>query len=329
MNLQLNATVGSNNLTIAIKGNNGSDPSATNPVLIPFRHSTIANGSPQFVSLQSALSFQINSGSTMGCVSGQMCRLWVLAICSTGLECTGSAGSDVVGLCAFNALSGANVAPINEAALQTSASGTNGGNSAQTYYCNISGVTARAIRIIGYVEIQEGSAGTWASGPTYTQLFGPGIKKPGDTVQSLSATFTASTTSSGITPTQTGTTLSISPTSAANPILVQANGNFEALSNPIVAQLSRGAGPTFIGNLAAYLPVAASFPITPASLMAVDIPNTTSSTAYCVYVNGITSGNAIWNPPVTGQTPTTSMRLKEIMGFLEPANDDQPLSMVG
>ena len=187
-NLQIVASVNTNALTIAVKtGSSGSaspaDPTPTTPVLIPFRDNTIANGDPKVVQVTAALSFTIASGSTMGCVSTQMCRLWIVAICSSGIDCTNVAGADVVGLCAFNALSGTSIAPINESALQTSAAGTTGGNSAQTYYCNIASVTSRAVRILGYVDIKETIAGTWATGPTYTQLFGPGTKRPGDLVQ--------------------------------------------------------------------------------------------------------------------------------------------------
>lgn len=190
VNLQINATVSANALTIAVKGNNGSDPSATNPVLIPFRHSTIANGSPVIRSLQAALSLTIASGSTLGTVNSQMAHLWVIAFDNGG----------TVALGVFNALSGVNVAPINEAALQTSASGTSGGNSAQTYYASTSAITAQPIRIIGYVEIQEVTAGTWATGPTYVQLFGPGIKKPGDVVQNVRTTTGTSTTGTTVIP---------------------------------------------------------------------------------------------------------------------------------
>ncbi len=200
VNLQINASVdGSNNLIIAVKGNNASDPSPTNPILVPFRDFTVANGVPKIVPIQSALGFQINSGNTMGCVSGQICRLWVVVICSTGLECTDSAGSDVVGLCAFNANDGSgSVAAINEAALQTSQSGTSGGNSAQAYYCNISGVTTRAVRTLGYIDITEASAGIWATNPTTVQLFGPGIIPPasGPQIMQVQEQETSGTSSS-------------------------------------------------------------------------------------------------------------------------------------
>lgn len=318
-NLQLNASVGSNQLTIAVKGNNGADPSATNPVLFPFRDTTIANGDPIIVSLQAALGFTIGSGSTMGCVSGQMCRLWVVAFNNAG----------TVQLCAFNALSGRSVAPINEGVLQTSQSGTSGGSSAQLYYCNANAVTNKAIRILGYVEISETAAGTWATGPTYVQLFGPGIKKPGDVMQSVSPTPITTMTNLQTTQTQSAVTASITPTSAAN--VIEANcfcSILLGLNGAAVLQFSRGTSPTLFGS-AAFVGSASS-PVfsLQASVYGIDIPNTTSSTTYYIYGQTTVNSNATVNGVGT-YNPSSVIVLKEIMSALEPANDDQPIRMVG
>lgn len=313
-NLSIIASVSANALSIAIKGADGNDPSAINPVITSFRNATIATGSPSIVSLTGALGLTIASTSTMGCVSGQMCRLWIALFNNSGTVVLG----------AFNALSGRNVAPINEAALQTCASGTSGGSSAQTYYCSTSAVTAKAIKIIGYVEIQEVTAGTWATGPTYVQLFGPGIKKPGDVVQGpIYNTFTTQTTGSGVTPTQTGVSLSIIPTSAANLIHVHAEGTESTTAGTPVAQLSRGTGPTLFGNLATTAPVAANVPGF-VTMTGIDMPNSTSSQTYSVYIlNAAAGGNPTWNPSLTGTTPTSMMEIYEIMGTLtDPANDN-------
>lgn len=333
VNLQLNATVATNALTIAVKGNNGSDPSATNPVLIPFRDNTIANGGPKNVSLQSALSFTIASGSTMGCVSGQMCRIWVIAICSTGLECTNSAGSDVVGLCGFNALSGLNVAPINEAAPQTSASGTSGGNSTQTYYCNITAVTSRAIRILGYVEIQEATAGTWATGPTYTQLFGPGIKKPGEVVQlQFTSTSTAATTSSATFAAMSGgLTLNITPTSAANVVEAEIAGAIQAGVSGSFVQIQIARGSTLIGvPSTSFIAPAIGTWSGQAYVKAMDVPNATTAQTYQAY--GKTTSGALTFPATSNGSPIVTgetILLKEIMSSLEPANDNLAFAKVG
>jgi len=337
-NLQLNATVATNALTIAVKGNNGSDPSATNPVLIPFRDNTIANGDPQIVSLTAALSFTVNSGNTMGCVNAQMCRLWVVAICSSGTACTGSGGAAVVALCAFNALSGTAVAPINEAALQTSQSGTNGGNSAQAYYCNLSAVTARAIRILGYVEIQEATAGTWALGPTYTQLFGPGIKRPADVVQvqynsngvqaTSSNSYTVSNTPPAPTNGASAVAQAITPMSAANVLHIEA----EAV---VSGSMSGGLG-AFLYNTTSTTTLSTALGISICSCLTKYqmVAGVTTAITFTEYYMSISAGTAYLNTLSSaaqlGGTAATWIRIEEIMGALDPpANDNLNLKMVG
>lgn len=319
VNLQLAATVSTNALTIAVKGIDGNNPSASNPVLIPFRDSTIANGGPKVVSLQSALSFTIASGSTMGCVSGQMCRLWVVAICSSGLSCTNSAGTDTLGLCAFNAVNGTSVAPINEAALQSSASGTSGGSSAQTYYCGISSVTAKAIRIIGYVDIKEVTAGTWATGPTYTQLFGPGIKKPADIVQTVMATSTAASNCGVGNYANTALAASITPTAEANLVRYSVSGLISGSgASANTMRVFRGItaiGPV-VGTQSGSGPVLGT-----GALMSIDNPASTSSQTYTAACQAGVSA--------TFPSPAGSIILDEIMGALTPANNDEPLRKVG
>jgi hypothetical protein len=315
VNLQLNASVGSNQLTIAVKGNNGSDPSATNPVIFSFRDTTIANGDPVIVTLSAALSFTIGSGDTMGCVSNQMCRLWVLAFNNAG----------TVQLCAFNALSGTSVAPINEGVLQTSQSGTSGGSSAQLYYCNASAVTNKAARILGYVEISESTAGTWATGPTYVQLFGPGVKKPGDVVQRIFSTNSTSYSATTSYAAATNFSQAITPTSAANPIFVHAEANYQTTANDgSNAQIGRTSCSNLVGNNAVLSGITAVIGMAPMS--AIDSPNTTSSVTYVLCLKASVNGATALN---NNAGNISSMSVEEIMGALEPANDDKPLRMVG
>lgn len=332
-NLQLNATVGTNALTIAVKTTSGADATATTPILIPFRSSTIANGAPNVAALGSSLSFTIASGSTMGCASGVMCRLWIVAICSSGLSCTGSAGTDVVGLCAFNARSGTSIAPINEAALQTGAAGTSGGSLAQTYYCNISSVTARAVRIIGYVDVQESSAGTWSSGPTYVQLFGPGIKKPGDVVQSGQFTTTTPTSSTSTTPTATALAGTINLTSAANVISLSAAGTVYSPNggnNAAILQLYKNTGTTAIGNISTLFVGSGSQSTSVTHNIAVDFP-AASSMQYGLYIKDSSSTTTFTFLDATVPGTNTGVLIwQEIMSSIEPANDNsRPLAMVG
>ena len=315
INLQLNASVGSNQLTLAVKGNNGSDPSATNPVIFSFRDTTIANGDPVIVTLTAALSFTIGSGNTMGCVSNQMCRLWILGFNNAG----------TVQLCAFNALSGTSVAPINEGVLQTSQSGTSGGSSAQLYYCNASAVTNKAARILGYVEISESTAGTWATGPTYVPLFGPGVKKPGDVVQRLFSTNSTSYSATTSYAAATNFNQAITPTSAANPVFVHAEANYQTTANDgSNAQIGRTSCSNLVGNNAVLSGSTVVIGMAPVS--AIDSPNTTSSVTYVLCLKASVNSATAFNNNVGN---ISSMSVEEIMGALDPANDDQPLRMVG
>lgn len=306
VNLQINASVNSNQLTIALKsGSTGGDPSVSSPVYIPFRDTTIANGDPVWTSVTGALSFTIGSGNTVGCVSGQMCRLWVVAI-------NAASGPQV---CVFNARSGNNVAPINEAALQSSASGTSGGSSAQTYYCGASSVSAKAIRILGYVEVQESVAGTWSTAPTYVQLFGPGIKKPGDVVQvAYGANATTTFTAAG-TFVATNTTVSIVPASAADLMMISHSGALQVTPPGTITfatEIRRGTvipvSPIVSGWVGSGSTGSIAFPTVGNGM---DFPNSSSTTTYTLYVSCDAEGCNYPSPALSG---SASIIVQEIMG---------------
>lgn len=337
VNFALSGSVGSNQLTISILGNDGNAPSSTNPVIIPFRNSTISTGTPVIRTITSSLSFTIASGSTMGCVSGQMCRLWIVAIDNGG----------TAALCAFNALSGTNIAPINEAVLQSSASGTSGGNSAQTYYCSTSSVTSKAIRIIGYIDISQVTAGTWATGPTYVQLFGPGIKKPGDIVQTLTTPNGSLITSTNTyMPTDTPPAPSngvlvasqaITPTSAANIVDVQAQvlvGNTAQSNLQTFGYVTQDAGTTPLATSSQATNVGSTNPTT-IPLRVRTVTNSTSSITFKLYGadhTGTMNINGAGGARNYGGTANSYITVNEIMSSLPtPANDDGSLDrrMVG
>lgn len=321
LNLTLGATVGSNQLTLSVCTNNSTlptcnAPSAVNPILVAFRDPTIANGDPIMRSLTAALSFTIGSGDTMGCVSGQMCRLWEFLIDNAG----------TVSLCAYNANSLGNIIGLDEAAVQTSQSGTAGGSTAQLLYCSASAVSAKSIRYIGYVDVQETTAGTWSSLPTTAQLFGPGIARPGTSLQRKTFNSTTPTSVSSATKTVTNTSAPITLSSAANVVRVTANGASQSgASSVISAQLSRGSGPTLVGEPNIGNTSSSNGGAIP--LSATDQPNTTSSVTYFVFIwNAQGSGTSQWIGTIAGQLFGSDITVEEIMGALEPANDDAPVS---
>lgn len=78
------ASVASNNLTIELKTLAGSDPSASDPVYIIFRNSTLTNGVSVVRAVTSSLSITVPSGGTLGHISGQLEYAFVYAIDNAG-----------------------------------------------------------------------------------------------------------------------------------------------------------------------------------------------------------------------------------------------------
>ena len=224
LNLRLNATVSGGALTVSIVGANNSAPSSSNPVRIPFRDATIAYGDPVIASLQSALSFSTpTSGNTIGAQSGGIAfRLWVCAYYN--------GGTLAVGL--FNASIATQIFGLPEGDLVTTAASTNGGSSAGTHYANVSTITNTPYRILGYLEWGSGltTAGTWASAPTKIVLFGPGIKKPGDAVQSI---YSGSGGSQAITPASAANLIKYSMTYIASAFQSTAVATFKRASTTL------------------------------------------------------------------------------------------------
>jgi hypothetical protein len=178
INLQLNASVASNLLTVAVKSNNGSDPSATNPVLIPFRDTTQANGDPVWVAVTAALSINTNAtGATLGSANSTPFRFWVVAF--------NNGGSAVLAL--INCLTANGPVSLDASTLQSTTAISGSAISTATFYTpNGTTLTSKAFCVLGYVEYTSGlaTAGTYSAAPDIVQLHGRGISLPGTLVQS-------------------------------------------------------------------------------------------------------------------------------------------------
>src|SRR5581483_12385401 len=98
----------------------------------------------------------------------------------------------------------------NEAATLSPAAISAGSTAAATWYA-ASSLTNVALRAIGFVGFSSGqvTGGVWATDHSLTQLFGPGVKKPGDEISRFYVSTAASTTSANVT--KTATSISISP----------------------------------------------------------------------------------------------------------------------
>lgn len=342
VNLQLNATVASNQLTVAVKGVNGADPSATNPVLVGFRDAS-STGTIVAGALQSALSFTLASTSSMGCTTAVTCRLWVTLICQT--ISSGTCTSILVGLSvqstpsatSSNTPSSQTVTnlpacyPLSEAALQSTGAGAGGGTQIDTIQTSVASLSSKPIRIVGYVEAIWTSGTGWASVPSVIQLFGSAVKKPCDIVQGpLYNLATSPTTGSGgSAPTPSSLTIGITPTSTLSLIRASADGSLQqgaGSSDYPFDRIYRATGAsaactTAIGNVAGSM---VGGPGTGASThnFAIDFPNSTSQLTYsiCMWESG--AGNATFCQNFGGGSACV-IEVEEIMGKLEsrPAHD--------
>jgi hypothetical protein len=215
-NVGIAATVSSKALTIALKGENGNDPSASNIVSMAFRDETLTTGTPNVRNVTGALSVVLSSGSALGFTAAETGRLYVWAIDNAG----------TVEL----ALSRTAVFPEENLVSTTAEGGAGAADSASIMYS----ATARtnvACRCLGYIEITTGAtAGEWDNAPTKIQIMGPGIKRTGDIVQTVIYQTGASAagttripqddTIPQITEGNEYMTLAITPTSAINKLLI-------------------------------------------------------------------------------------------------------------
>jgi hypothetical protein len=229
INLQINASVAGNALTISLKDANGNDPSASSPIIYVI--SSGGNSVPRAVT--GPLSITIPNGATIGTVSAQASRLWV-----------GLFDNSVLGV--YDSLSGMSIKSWDETSSTVGTAISAGATSAQTWY-TASGVTA-AFRIIGFVESNQPVAGVWTVAPSKIQLFGPGIRKPGDVIQDINAAIGASDSTSSTTfVAGTNNRITLSVQGAPNVIRVEASGTMASTAQSVattpggsIAQLSRG-----------------------------------------------------------------------------------------
>lgn len=241
INGSLAASVGSSALTVAVKTLAGTDPSSSDPVYLVFRNVTEATGTPTTLTLTSALSLTISSGSTMGTSASAPFRLWV------GIFNDGGTAR----LAAINCYTSTSVAALADGISNSTAEGGAGAaDSAGVIYTDTA-ATSKAFKVLGYLEWSSGLAtpGTWSSGPTKIQLHGPGGKLPGDIVQLARVqkvdTFTGTSTAFADV---TGLSVSMTPISATNLVLVTVviMGTTDTPGNRVGFQVLRGS--TSIGG---------------------------------------------------------------------------------
>lgn len=142
----ITATVAANALTLGL-----------NPTSLDFRSSALTNGVSNTRAVPAPISLVVSSGSTLGTVSGQPARIALLAIDNAG----------TVELAVVNLAGGIN---LDETTLISTVAegGAGGADSASAIYS----ASARAnvpFRVVGFVDIAQAAAGTWATPPATIQ----------------------------------------------------------------------------------------------------------------------------------------------------------------
>jgi hypothetical protein len=221
----LSASVASNALTVSASGGT-----------VTFRSSTVTSGAQNTRSVSSP-SITLSAGSTLGFTASEAGRIYIYAL--------DNAGTVELALC--------RVGNLDESALHsTTAEGSAGGaDSASTLY-STTARTSVPVRLIGIIEITTGStAGNWSSAPTKLSLYGPGVHRTGDIVQTVTATKTDTFSWTGTAWTDiTGLSLSITPKSAANKIDLEFSIGTLAAVNQTVFRFDRNGTTIGVGDAA-------------------------------------------------------------------------------
>lgn len=318
-NCALSASVGSNLLTVNLLDAGGSNPSASSPCLIAFRNSTATTGSYNSTidSVTSSLSISTNAtGATLGSANATAFRFWVVAF--------DNAGTVVLSL--FNATNPTAFAcsAINEGVVQSSTGISGSATSTGVYYTpNGTSLSSKAIKIIGYVEYNSTglvTAGTYASAPNFVQVFGPGIRKPCEPMQMVTAVNTTVDTGTTSTTyaTNTNEEISITPSSAANPLIIEMPGSIQINAGNAQCDVTISRGVTsntnIIGDIRSAFSASGGQSLWPVAAKAWDLPNTASSQTYAGQ-RRTTASTCIF--PANSGVATTNkslMQITEIMG---------------
>lgn len=317
INGQIVTSVSGSALTIAIKGNNGSDPAVGNEVYCVVRDATAPGGSYSLVTLTAAISLVISSGSTMGAANATPFRLWIVGFLDSGTFRIG----------AINCLSGTSIYPLSawQIASSTAEGGAGAADNAQTFYTGTA-VTGKPYTILGYLSYETGltTAGTWAATPTRTDQNHHGMPMPGQVVQS-------SYTQNGAN-TSTANTYAISNTApaiggggvavAAPAMSASSAANLIEVEGRALIGNSSGINPTtFIYNGTANLATSGSCTTSGTQLANVPVfwsgqAGVVSAVTYTLYYTGSAGTTAINGEngtPLLGGTGNTHIRVRELM----------------
>lgn len=134
----------------------------------------------------------ISSGSTLGTSNGRAERVWLVAMKNSGAP----------DLACINTWNGTDIYEVmpTDSISTTAEGGAGAADSAHVWY-SATARSSQPIAVLGYIDITEATAGTWATNPSATVGWGPGATLPGQVVQTVRKTRRTSVSlGSGSTP---------------------------------------------------------------------------------------------------------------------------------
>lgn len=295
-NGKLVASVSSGALTVAIKTAAGNDPSASDPVYIAFRNATLATGDYQIRAITAARSVTLPSGATAGFTSLDPSRLWIAGF---------DVGDGTVKLAARNCSTSSTIYSLAQQGVATTVLNDAAADNPGVFYADAV-LTTKPFRVLGYLDWTSGLtvAGTWTA-PNVIQMYGAGVKLPGDIIQAqynINKTFTTGTTAAipfdDTIPQNTEgeemLSTAITPTSPVNILVndVKYNGTHADQTTVMIA-LFQDSGADAIG--AAWNSVLASQAALQIALVDARRAATASQTTFKVRAGGITNGSVYMN----------------------------------
>lgn len=153
-NLGLTFSVAANALTIAVKTQDGGDPTAADPVVVGMRSATLSSGSYNIRTLTAAASLTISSGSTLGHANGVASNIYYYLIDNSG----------TLELAASTARHG------TYGIVSTTAEGGVGGADSATVMYSATARSNVPFILIGKSIDTQTTAGTWAATPSAAYL---------------------------------------------------------------------------------------------------------------------------------------------------------------
>lgn len=301
INCGMTASVAGNALTITLTDQSGAAPTATSPILFPFRSATAAIGLPNWRSASATLALTVTQSATLGAFNNVPSRFWVTA------HDTGT--SPIVGL--INCVSTGTIFPLMQNTTQTTIAISSTALSAGVYYASAA-VSGKPFLIVGYLEFSPAlaTAGQYTTAPTGMQLFGPGTRLPGTLVQLVQAL--TSTTFSTLSTSYLSSTLtaSITPTNACNAVDVNYNATGDSGVTNLVLTMALHRGNTQVGPVQT-LTDTGSVVLSPQAAAFVDFPGTAAATTYVVKIKGSTSGSSCIYP-LCNEGEVAYMALREL-----------------